>query len=118
MTHIPDGSNIDYDTRPKGLESPSHFSWGWLGDSVPTAGWDDPVIKDLFLKKVASLEVTNRYRGSHTCEVCGHGRFSNGTRSIEHEGTHYAAPAGVAHYIEEHDYRPPEQVIVAMLAKP
>lgn len=116
MTEILDGSSIDYN-NPIKKSIPNFYSWGWLGSDVPKGAWPSSDIKDRFLARLADLKVHSRYRGSHNCEVCGKIFISNGSRSFERNGKTYQCPAGVDHYIIEHDYCPPMEVIIALLGE-
>ncbi len=115
MTYIPDGAQRDYHQG----ESEQFFAWGWLDSDhdFPT-GWDDPERKRRFAKAVEDLEIVDRYRGFHSDEELGltlGAAKSNGSRKFEDNGTIYTAPAAVTFYIRELDYRPPDEVINALL---
>jgi hypothetical protein len=57
------------------------------------------------------------YGGFHTCEFCqsAHGVANFGVPS---EDRLYVAPELIVHYIEEHDYCPPEEFIKAVMNSP
>ena len=59
--------------------------------------------------------------GFHSCELCeGTGPRAHGRRNIwipSGECT-YVAPELIVHYIEAHNYRPPDEFIAAVLACP
>jgi hypothetical protein len=102
---------------------------GWL-----SAGHDHPVgavpegLVAAALRAVAQRPV-NRTRGWHRCELCADPdypiRMSVDGRELalgdaeirvtDRDGTVYAAPSLVAHYIAEHSYRPPDGFIEALL---
>jgi hypothetical protein len=113
-----DGSKVSYHDKK------SHeklYMWGWLGDSVPTKSWRDPVERKRFLDRLKSLSSQCHYMGSHHCEMCEEDRkdyWANtfcGSTYVKHKGIVYSAPYRVEHYIEKHDYRPPDEVIEAIL---
>ena len=69
--------------------------------------------------------------GMHDCHFCrfsggGVARFKNfqisgrgnGFLFVPHETTIYASPASIAHYIDSHEYRPPDQFIEAVMQCP
>jgi len=116
MTHIPDGSHINYNSGG-GEEDPNLYSWGWLGNTVPGDGWNDLPSKELFLNCIMSLKIHSQYYGTHTCEICGELGISNGSRTFTFEGISYQCPAGVDHYIQNHDYRPPKEVRDAVVGR-
>jgi hypothetical protein len=53
--------------------------------------------------------------GYHTCELCRSNR-SNGSLFVPGEGA--AAPAGILHYVDVHNYLPPRVFLDAVLACP
>jgi hypothetical protein len=57
------------------------------------------------------------FGGFHTCEFCGqaHGIGNFGVPSGD---LLFVAPEMVVHYIEQHDYRPPDEFVAAMLRSP
>ncbi|SDH46863.1 hypothetical protein SAMN05192558_102181 [Actinokineospora alba] len=60
----------------------------------------------------------NQTRGSQSCPICGLDNPSLGSAEIHvqaPDGTIYAAPALVAHYVSAHRYRPPKAFIDAVL---
>ena len=98
------------------------YMWGWLGDKVITSGgfsWDSKALKNRivkFLKNYPSRDVVDHYCGFHTCEICGDmSKGFEGSIKIKYNDKVYCCPRGVEHYIEEHDYCPPDEVIMALL---
>ena len=117
MTYIPDGAQRDY----REGEDEKFFAWGWLSsDHDFPQGWEDAKLKSEFLDAVKKLDVVDRYRGWHTDEDLGldsHTKpYPNGSRKFQHSGTTYTAPTAVTYYIEELDYRPPDEVVDALLS--
>lgn len=55
--------------------------------------------------------------GFHTCEFCEEFHAS-GNIGIPGDGVLFVAPEMVAHYVEKHDYLPPQQFIRAVLMTP
>lgn len=116
MTYIPDGAQRDY----REGKDKQFFAWGWLDSDYdfPT-GWEDPEKKEKFLQAVRNIEIVDRYRGWHTDEALGLDNrtdpYPNGSRKFEHDSTTYTAPTAVTYYIRELDYRPPDEVINALL---
>ena len=111
--HIPDGSHKPYIGD---RSNPKIYMWGWLGNSVPTSGWDDKETKHKFLLKIKEKErdPTHVCKGFHTCEICKQKSF-NGEIIFYKKGRSYIAPCGVSHYIESHDYKPNDEVINVVL---
>lgn len=110
--YIEEGSNKGYSRRDGG----NVFMWGWLGNNVPSQGWADDNKKQEFLKRVRAAEQRPQRlcRGWHDCGICGGDTF-NGEIDFFSNGKIYTAPCGVSHYIEAHNYKPPEEVIAAVL---
>ncbi len=86
---------------------------GWLGRRAPTVG-DTPLE---VLDALRAWPVTNRYRGWHTCELCGRNGIYDGNGDLRVpgvDGVVYIAPALITHYIEAHRYQPPQSFIEAV----
>jgi len=95
------------------------YMWGWLGKKVETTGWDSKALKRKiikFLKNYSNKDVVDHYCGFHTCEICGDIRTGfEGSIKIKYKDKVYCCPRGVEHYIEKHNYCPPDEVIMALL---
>ncbi len=98
---------------------------GWLGGTFdfPTTDPFPP-----FLDKLAAFcrKPINLMRGFHVCELCGfdpmHGRtdfdgfLGNGEVRVAHsDGTMFAAPVMIYHYVRDHRYRPPAAFLEAVM---
>lgn len=57
------------------------------------------------------------YRGQHTCELCG-GKWSKLNLFVPGTCAVYVAPELILHYIDAHEYAPPEEFCAALLACP
>lgn len=116
---------------------------GWLDNTHPyaTGKVDVPLIEKMKLLAAKPVEL---YRGLHICELCIEppglvksvvpnrvvidpkcswvqwivGRSSNGEIRVSREGTTYAAPVLIVHYIEVHHYLPPRQFLEAIREAP
>jgi hypothetical protein len=106
---------------------------GWLGrgHAFPMGAVPDTLVGAL-RRLIRSPE--NLYRGYHRCEFCpdppvvvsptgrrmsnppGETMGNGEIRVAGLEGVIYVAPVLVAHYVEVHDYRPPEEFIRAVLS--
>lgn len=59
------------------------------------------------------------YHGSHDCHFCEHkGNSSKEIRVVSNTGQIYASPEGILHYIEKHNYLPPQEFIDAVMTGP
>lgn len=87
---------------------------GWLDDGIPYNKGD---VSNIFLDKLKSINPRIRTKGWHTCPFCGNARSSTQfIIPIEGEkNTFYDAPYMIIHYIEEHDYKPPQEFINSVL---
>ena len=105
---------------------------GWL-----SRGHDFPVgaVPETFVNALRRLVKSpeNLYRGYHRCEFCPDPpvvvsstglrvinppgeTMCNGEVRVGSEGVVYVAPVLVAHYVEVHNYRPPEEFILAVIS--
>jgi hypothetical protein len=79
------------------------------------------VLRDQFFKAFPSLA----FRGLHQCSLCAERKQSDATLAqshinlfIPHRGFVFIAPARIDHYMQVHDYCPPESFIEALLDCP
>ncbi|MDX3592781.1 hypothetical protein PV749_16820 [Streptomyces sp. ID03-2B] len=117
MSHYPDLSPYSYDESPRAM-----LNVGWLH---PQHGYATGVVDERVVQALVILSSAyeNQMRGFHRCEFCDTDRVSvsggpNGDtrvwlgsaeiRVTGEDGTIYAAPNLVIHYITAHRYRPPE----------
>ncbi|MEU0101771.1 hypothetical protein [Streptomyces sp. NPDC006267] len=125
MSHYPDLSPYVYDESPRPM-----LNVGWLhpGRGHATGVVDARVVRALVLLSAA---YDNQMRGFHRCGFCDTDRVSvsggpNGDTRVwlgsaeirvrGEDGTVYAAPNLVIHYITAHRYRPPERFCRAAVA--
>ncbi|MGW3958083.1 DUF7919 family protein [Streptomyces sp. NPDC004752] len=118
MAYYPDLSPYSYDQSSRDM-----VNVGWLSTQhpYPKGIVDERVVTAL---KVLSIAYENQMRGIHSCEFCDGDRtfvFDGPTGETEAwlgsaeirvegvDGTCYAAPNLVIHYITEHHYCPPEE---------
>jgi hypothetical protein len=135
MTYFPDNSPYAYGHS----SHPGVVHVGWLDDvhSFPKGDVEPRLIQKM--KSLASRPV-ELYRGKHICELCAEPaglvkayvpdrvvvdpncswarwadqRTSNGEIRVSHEGIVFAAPVLIVHYIEVHNYLPPQQFLDAV----
>lgn len=127
MTYFPDLSEYVYSV---GSGRPGGRNVGWLNPTKRfSTGTPDP--KDLdSLWSYYSVSVTPT-RGVHKCQFCSPPatvieersglRLLLGTAEIRvfaKDGTMYAAPTLIYHYVSAHDYMPPLQFITAVRQGP
>ncbi len=112
MTVIADRDRCDYLPVPSG----NLVAVGWLGRGVRFE--TGPVSRD-FLEKLQRLLV-NPWEpvvspGLHECDLCQfNGPAFGRNLFVPHRGRIYVAPEAVAHYVETHWYRPPNEFISAV----
>lgn len=114
MAYFPDLTPYAYIVS-RWTEQPIALNVGWLEHGHEFARGPVPAE---FTERLAQLVArpVNRCRGSHTC-WCGE-RAGNGEIRVPSAAGVYAAPVLIAHYVEAHDYRPPQAFIDAVLAAP
>jgi hypothetical protein len=95
---------------------------GWLERGYEFTHGDFPEKQEL-LRKLKLKKRENLYRGYHNCEFCepyrtenGHtylieSCIGNGEYIVKWKGKTYAAPMLIIHYIEVHNYKPPQEFI-------
>jgi adenosylhomocysteine nucleosidase len=123
MTYIPDLTPYNYGPFEKDVPDLNLLAIGWLDKSVPyTKGSVEPDLL-LGLQRLAANPV-NRTRGYHSCQYC----MASGMKSFDEytprgngelhvigeSGIIYAAPVLICHYIESHEYKPPDEFLEAV----
>ncbi|MFC6881691.1 hypothetical protein [Actinomadura yumaensis] len=103
---------------------------GWLGSGEPFPTGDVPAEVVPALLRLVAKGPVNLTRGFHKCEFCAEPPYpvlmhlgeqeialGNGEVRVTGEnGTVYAAPTLLPHYIQAHRYQPPEPFTNAVLA--
>ena len=121
MTYYPDLGETTM------ISSGSHVrAIGWLDDvhdfqtgkSSPEFVHKLSKITENYVASESALGWTfDSFFGYHTCELCG--KFEHGGNCGVPAGqVLYVAPAMISHYVEEHEYLPPQQFIDAVLESP
>src|SRR5215469_8005599 len=134
MSYFPDLSPYAYHGSHPGV-----VHVGWLDNIHPFATGDVGLRLIEKMKCLASKPV-ELYRGKHPCELCieppdlvktfmpngividskcswaqwRDERSSNGEIRVSHGGTTFAAPVLIVHYIQAHNYLPPDQFLKAI----
>lgn len=106
VTYIPDLSQYT-----DGL-----LSVGWLdADHLYPTGDPADGFADALLKLIASPQ--DSPDASDECDLCGDSDLGTGEIHVEGpDGTAYAAPVIIHHYVVDHGYLPPEEFQQAVLA--
>ena len=126
--HYPDLSLYEY---MKNDDEPPALNIGWLGDKQPYPQGTPP---EGFLDRIWIFcrEDINVMRGFHECEVCEQPGFDRRVQRGDEElwfgsaeiwvfgadGTTYAAPNLIYHYILDHGYLPPAEFVEAVMYGP
>lgn len=120
MTSYPDLSPYEYDHH----DTVPSYNVGWLevGMPFPTG----PTRVDFHHKLAEHCQgqfFVNLYKGAHSCQFCelsGNSEATTGNGEIRVIGRDiiYAAPALIAHYVIEHDYKPPDEFVEAVTVGP
>ena len=96
---------------------------GWLAKNhdYPEGTVGGALTHDLFVRRLQVMTKTTvrLCMGLHQCDLCEeNGPFGNGEIRVftADRATTYAAPTLVAHYVEAHRYRPPNDFVDAVFA--
>jgi hypothetical protein len=93
---------------------------GWLEQGQPFPRGPTPAVLIVRLRLLVEHAEVNITRGWHFCDLCpragedgahGHGEIW----AVGSDGTRFAAPSLIAHYVETHAYQPPRDFIAAVL---
>jgi hypothetical protein len=86
---------------------------GWLGRryGVPGGGAAPLVGAELARLRAACRRLGSRALGWHDCEFCSAFAGNGEYRFYLPDGEIYAAPMMILHYVEEHGYRPPRDLL-------
>jgi len=133
MTYFPDLTRYAYGRNSiPGGEDDLNVGWLEAGHVFPTATPGDGLVDALL---VCATRAAREYRGLHVCDLCPRiGSFAdlvvtmtvdgrrvllgNGeVRVHASDGSWYAAPTLVAHYVAEHHYAPPTPFVDAVIAR-
>ncbi|MBQ0825455.1 DUF7919 family protein [Streptomyces tagetis] len=130
MTYFPDLTPYAYETSGGRDEDAGTLHVGWLAAEHAYASGpvEERVVRAL---RVLAAAYRNQMRGFHFCPFCAADRptvlggpaldttvwlGSAEIRVTGADGTRYAAPNLVIHYITAHGYRPPEEFCRAAVA--
>ena len=89
---------------------------GWIGKDESFETGD--VTSD-FIEKLEKVEAFDdytcaRHKGSHRCEICGE-RMGSSVKKIEFNKKGYKFPNSISHYVKDHNYKPPQEFIDAIM---
>lgn len=129
----PDLSRYEYTEIPDDGEV--HLNIGWLDASHP---FEKGVLGDEAVERLNNLSwnPVKLFRGSHACDFClaelrtklpetgtalisalrDTGAMGNGEIVVKGERAWYHAPVLITHYVERHEYLPPQEFVDAVLA--
>lgn len=93
---------------------------GWLEHSRPFP--TGRVEADVYTRLIELLKEPwqpETFLGSHRCDLCHYeGPYGNRNLFVPADGFSFVAPELVAHYMNAHGYRPPDEFCAAVLACP
>jgi len=84
---------------------------GWLDETRP---FNKGEVPEEFIEKLKKAKRVNFTKGWHDCPFCGKAKGSHEIM-VRYNNKIYMAPELIVHYIEEHNYQPPEEYINAVL---
>ncbi len=106
-------------------DSPDVRAIGWLDGEHPFAtGAVAPEFLEAIRRHIEEAWAPVRTCGVHFCEVCARARpgerrhAAGGNLWIPAQEYVYVAPELILHYIEAHQYRPPDAFVAAVLVCP
>ena len=109
------------DLTPYAYLPPSRFTEGhnavnigWLDRSEPMEVGPVDLSFAAQLTEICASPV-NLCRGWHTCQWCAKAHGNGEIRVTGADGTVYAAPILIAHYVSVHGYQPPKEFIQAVM---
>lgn len=133
--YYPDLTPYDYGMTE--YEDALNIGWLEMGHEFPIG--DFPEKREL-IQKLESKKIENKCRGVHGCEFCDpdnkfvnkfdpsritnpnfvepeekDSHTGNGEYIVQWNGKVYSAPILIVHYIETHNYRPPQEFIDAVM---
>ena len=107
--------------RQAGTSSVPTLNVGWLEKGHPFSSGVLPTAAVERLRQLVELWATKATRGMHFCDLCpaadddsrawGHAEI----RVVGSDGTRYAAPTLIHHYVTVHGYHPPQPFLDALL---
>lgn len=112
MAYFADLTSYSY-----GPVEPDVLNVGWLGKGNTFCVGPTPVAFREALRELCQRPI-NKHRGYHVCEFCklADPRKGNGQiRVMDQLGRVFVAPTMILHYVEAHQYLPPEVFIAAVL---
>jgi hypothetical protein len=103
--------------------NPPTLNVGWLAHGRDFAKGNVPQRFVTRIQELCKYARTQQTRGLHPCELCpdeipwdDSSRLSSAEiRAVGDDGTRYAAPTLILHYVTAHGYAPPEAFIAALL---
>lgn len=123
--YFDDLTNYTYQIAPFILDAVKNVGWLNLSSKFPTGNVPVPILDKL--KMIAGgigmfQPLVEPIRELPTCQICGAlelvdstGKFlPNAELWIPANGTIYASPIAILHFIEYHDYNPPAEYINAI----
>ena len=122
MTFLSDLAPFTYSNDK---EDPEAFAVGWLCSHHSFVKGETTTVFRSALNRLCNDRAMQFYRGHHVCEFCAGATFGdeyfrrmgNGEiRVLGTNGTWYIAPRLVSHYVEAHNYLPPQQFIDAVIS--
>jgi len=130
VTHFDDGTPYSYGP---GAESGDSVNVGWLGKGHHYATGEMPSGVVEALLRLTRDNRFNTMRGWHVCELCENPDLDHSitmdvdgrsvflghaeVRVTGETGVIYAAPTQIAHYVEAHGYRPPDDFAAGLMRR-
>lgn len=94
-----------------GMAYPECLNIGWLDEGQP---YEKGNVPDGFVKKLEELPVLMKHMGHHDCPFCGK-EISSVVKFAKGDNINYLTPGMISHYVEKHEYKPPQEFIDAVM---
>ncbi len=137
MTYFQDLTPYSYSERDKELGLLS-LNIGWLAGQQPFSRGETPQeFRTQLFQFCLDENLVHIYRGFHECEICNlpsrewaerrhsiygdkaeFASIGDGEIRVIGESAIYAAPALIYHYVVDHEYKPPDDFIQAVMTGP
>ena len=120
MAHFPDLTPYTYGPgRPLEDRLPPLLNVGWLDRRYDyTRGPTTETFRSRLSLFCANPPFPGHSCGYHPCPFCGDQVKCRAEITIPGRDAEYQAPAIVDHYVIDHDYRPPDEFIDAVMSAP
>ena len=91
---------------------PECVNIGWLDKRYP---FEKGEVPDGFVERLKNLPIIMQHTGPYICEFCDKNVWSTNVRFVKGDYINYLTPSMISHYVEVHNYKPPQEFIDAVM---